>query len=81
VGRYEDIDQGDRFRVKRITWRPGGKLSLQCHHHRAEHWIIVSGTARVTRGRGTLLSENQSIYIERGRDPPPGEPREGPAPS
>jgi mannose-1-phosphate guanylyltransferase/mannose-6-phosphate isomerase len=66
-GTYEDIDQGERFRVKRITVAPGGKLSLQYHHHRAEHWIIVSGTARVTRGTETvLLGENQSIYINVG---------------
>ena len=66
-GHYEDIDQGDRFRVKRITVAPGGKLSLQYHHHRAEHWIIVSGTARVTRGSEvTMLSENQSVYISVG---------------
>jgi mannose-1-phosphate guanylyltransferase/mannose-6-phosphate isomerase len=66
-GTYQDIDQGDRFRVKRITVEPGGKLSLQYHHHRAEHWIIVSGTAKVTCGNETkLLSENQSIYIELG---------------
>ena len=67
-GCYEDIDAGERFRVKRITVNPGGKLSLQLHHHRAEHWIIVSGTARVTRGTETmLLAENQSIYIELGQ--------------
>jgi mannose-1-phosphate guanylyltransferase/mannose-6-phosphate isomerase len=67
-GCYEDIDAGDRFRVKRIVVDPGQKLSLQWHHHRAEHWIIVSGTARVTRGEETvLLSENQSIYIELGQ--------------
>ena len=66
-GCYEDIDGGDRFRVKRITVEPGRKLSLQWHHHRAEHWIIVSGTARVTRGsETTLLAENQSIYIPLG---------------
>ncbi len=66
-GHYEDIDAGERFRVKRITVAPGGKLSLQYHHHRAEHWIIVSGTARVTRGSEvTMLSENQSIYISVG---------------
>ena len=66
-GCYEDIDSGDRFRVKRITVEPGRKLSLQWHHHRAEHWVIVSGTARVTRGTETmLLSENQSIYIPVG---------------
>jgi mannose-1-phosphate guanylyltransferase/mannose-6-phosphate isomerase len=67
-GTYEDIDQGDRFRVKRITVAPGGKLSLQLHHHRAEHWIVVRGTARVTRGdQVMLLGENQSIYIEIGQ--------------
>jgi mannose-1-phosphate guanylyltransferase/mannose-6-phosphate isomerase len=67
-GTYEDIDQGERFRVKRITVAPGEKLSLQYHHHRAEHWIIVSGTARVTRGEDQfLLTENQSIYIEVGQ--------------
>ena len=66
-GVYEDIDQGDRFRVKRITVAPGEKLSLQYHHHRAEHWVVVSGTARVTKGEQvSILSENQSIYIEVG---------------
>ncbi len=66
-GCYEDIDAGDRFRVKRITVEPGRKLSLQMHHHRAEHWVIVSGTARVTRGEEvTLLTENQSIFISVG---------------
>jgi mannose-1-phosphate guanylyltransferase/mannose-6-phosphate isomerase len=68
-GHYEDIDAGDRFRVKRITVAPGGKLSLQYHHHRAEHWIIVSGTARVTRGAEVAtLTENQSIYIAVGEN-------------
>jgi mannose-1-phosphate guanylyltransferase/mannose-6-phosphate isomerase len=67
-GTYEDIDQGDRFRVKRITVAPGAMLSLQLHHHRAEHWIVVRGTAKVTRGEQvSLLSENQSIYIEIGQ--------------
>ena len=67
-GCYEDIDSGDRFRVKRITVEPGGKLSLQWHHHRAEHWVVVSGTARVTRGDEVmLLTENQSIYIALGQ--------------
>ncbi|HSN20656.1 MAG TPA: mannose-1-phosphate guanylyltransferase/mannose-6-phosphate isomerase [Usitatibacter sp.] len=66
-GCYEDIDGGERFRVKRITVEPGRKLSLQWHHHRAEHWVVVSGTARVTRGAETLLlTENQSIYIPVG---------------
>jgi mannose-1-phosphate guanylyltransferase/mannose-6-phosphate isomerase len=67
-GAYEDIDAGERFRVKRITVEPGQKLSLQYHHHRAEHWVIVSGTARVTRGEEVvLLAENQSIFIEVGQ--------------
>jgi mannose-1-phosphate guanylyltransferase/mannose-6-phosphate isomerase len=66
-GCYEDIDAGERFRVKRITVNPGGKLSLQLHHHRAEHWVVVRGTAKVTRGDQTmLLSENQSTYIPLG---------------
>jgi mannose-1-phosphate guanylyltransferase/mannose-6-phosphate isomerase len=66
-GAYEGIDIGERFQVKRITVNPGGKLSLQMHHHRAEHWIVVSGTAKVTCGETvTLLSENQSTYIPIG---------------
>ena len=66
-GCYEDIDAGERFRVKRITVNPGGKLSLQLHHHRAEHWVVVKGTARITRGEQTMLiTENQSTYIPLG---------------
>jgi len=66
-GCYEDIDAGERFRVKRITVAPGRKLSLQLHHHRAEHWVVVQGTACITRGDETLLlSENQSTYIPLG---------------
>ena len=66
-GWYEGIDLGERFQVKRIMVKPGEKLSLQMHHHRAEHWIVVSGTARVTRdGHEELLSENQSTYIPLG---------------
>lgn len=66
-GCYDSIDHGQRFQVKRITVRPGAKLSLQKHHHRAEHWIIVSGTALVTKGNETfLLTENQSTYIPIG---------------
>jgi len=66
-GCYEGIDIGERFQVKRITVNPGGKLSLQMHHHRAEHWIVVSGTARVTCGdQVTLLTENESTYIPIG---------------
>lgn len=66
-GAYDSIDNGERFQVKRITVKPGGILSLQMHHHRAEHWIVVSGTAEVTRGNEVLLlSENQSTYIPLG---------------
>ena len=66
-GTYEDVDAGERFRVKRITVSPGAQLSLQLHHHRAEHWVVVSGTARITRGEETLLlTENQSTYIPLG---------------
>ena len=66
-GAYDSIDMGERFQVKRITVNPGAALSLQMHHHRAEHWIVVSGTAEVTRGEEVLLlSENQSTYIPLG---------------
>ena len=66
-GWYEGIDQGERFQVKRIMVKPGEKQSLQMHHHRAEHWVVVSGTASVTCGDlVTLLSENQSTYIPLG---------------
>lgn len=66
-GSYDSIDVGERFQVKRITVKPGAKLSLQMHHHRAEHWIVVSGTALVTIGdKETLLSENESTYIPIG---------------
>jgi mannose-1-phosphate guanylyltransferase / mannose-6-phosphate isomerase len=66
-GHYEGIDAGERFQVKRITVKPGEKLSLQMHHHRAEHWVVVSGTARVTCGdKVCLLSENESTYIPIG---------------
>lgn len=66
-GSYDSIDTGNRFQVKRITVKPGEKLSLQKHHHRAEHWIIVSGTAEVMRNDETfLLSENESTYIPIG---------------
>ncbi|MFP8967015.1 mannose-1-phosphate guanylyltransferase/mannose-6-phosphate isomerase [Pokkaliibacter sp. CJK22405] len=66
-GNYDSIDMGERFQVKRIVVKPGAKLSVQMHHHRAEHWIVVSGTARVTiDSKETLLTENQSIYIPLG---------------
>lgn len=66
-GKYDSIDNGDRYQVKRISVKPGEKLSIQMHHHRAEHWIVVSGTANVTvDGKESMLSENQSIYIPIG---------------
>jgi mannose-1-phosphate guanylyltransferase len=66
-GKYDSVDNGERFQVKRITVNPGAKLSVQMHHHRAEHWIVVSGTAKVTLDDETiLLSENQSTYIPIG---------------
>lgn len=66
-GAYDSIDHGDRFQVKRITVKPGERLSVQMHHHRAEHWIVVSGTARVVIGdEPKLVSENQSVYIPIG---------------
>jgi mannose-1-phosphate guanylyltransferase/mannose-6-phosphate isomerase len=66
-GSYDSIDAGERFQVKRLTVKPGAEMSLQMHHHRAEHWIVVSGTARITRGEETfLLEENQSTYIPLG---------------
>jgi mannose-1-phosphate guanylyltransferase/mannose-6-phosphate isomerase len=66
-GWYDSVDAGKRFQVKRIVVKPGGILSLQMHHHRAEHWIVVSGTARVTKGDETfLVAENQSTFIPLG---------------
>ena len=66
-GWYDSIDSGARFQVKRIMVKPGASLSLQKHHHRAEHWIVVSGTAEVTNGdKVILLTENQSTYIPLG---------------
>jgi mannose-1-phosphate guanylyltransferase len=66
-GKYDSIDIGDRYQVKRITVRPGAKLSVQMHHHRAEHWVVVSGTAKVTNNDKTfLLSENESTFIPVG---------------
>lgn len=66
-GTYRRIDVGFRFQVKRITVAPGGRLSLQKHHHRAEHWIIVSGTAEVTMGSTTqLMHEGEHIFIQQG---------------
>ena len=66
-GWYDSVDSGKRFQVKRIVVKPQGILSLQMHHHRAEHWIVVSGTARVTRGEESfLVTENQSTFIPLG---------------
>lgn len=66
-GSYEGVEQGDRYQVKRIRVKPGERLSLQMHHHRAEHWIVVRGTAEVTRGDQTfMLAENESTYIPLG---------------
>jgi mannose-1-phosphate guanylyltransferase/mannose-6-phosphate isomerase len=66
-GTYDSIESGERFQVKRIVVEPGAALSLQMHYHRAEHWIVVRGTARVTRGEETfLLTENESTYIPPG---------------
>jgi mannose-1-phosphate guanylyltransferase/mannose-6-phosphate isomerase len=66
-GNYEGIDNGDRYQVKRIVVQPGASLSLQKHHHRAEHWIVVRGTAQVTRGEEVFqLAENESTYIPIG---------------
>lgn len=66
-GKYDSVDSSDRFQVKRITVKPGAKLSVQMHHHRAEHWIVVSGTAKVTiDDTEKLVTENQSVYIPVG---------------
>ena len=66
-GKYDSVDQGERYQVKRITVKPGAKLSVQMHHHRAEHWVVVSGCALVTKGEEThLLSENESTFIPIG---------------
>ena len=67
-GKYDSVDSGERYQVKRITVKPGAKLSVQMHHHRAEHWIVVSGTAKVTNGEETyLVTENESTYIPIGQ--------------
>ncbi len=66
-GTYDSIERGERFQVKRIVVQPGAALSMQMHYHRAEHWIVVRGTARVTRGdESFLLTENESTYISPG---------------
>jgi mannose-1-phosphate guanylyltransferase/mannose-6-phosphate isomerase len=66
-GSYDSVDNGERHQVKRLTVKPGATLSLQMHHHRAEHWIVVQGTARVTcNDKVFLMSENESTYIPIG---------------
>lgn len=66
-GSYDSIEHGDRYQVKRLSVKPGASMSLQLHHHRAEHWIVVSGTARITRGEEIfILEENQSTFIPLG---------------
>ena len=67
-GWYDSVDEGDRFKVKRIQVKPGASLSLQMHHHRAEHWIVVKGIAEITNGNKVItLTENQSTYIPQGQ--------------
>ncbi len=67
-GWYDSVDEGERFKVKRIQVKPGASLSLQMHRHRAEHWIVVKGTAEITNGEQViLLTENQSTYIPQGQ--------------
>ena len=66
-GKYESVDNGENYQVKRISVKPGAKLSVQLHHHRAEHWVVVSGTAKVLKGTKTfILAENESTYIPIG---------------
>ena len=67
-GWYDSVDEGERFKVKRIQVKPGASLSLQMHHHRAEHWIVVKGVAEITNGDQIItLTENQSTYIPQGQ--------------
>jgi mannose-1-phosphate guanylyltransferase/mannose-6-phosphate isomerase len=67
-GWYDSVDEGERFKVKRIQVKPGGHLSLQKHKHRAEHWVVVKGTAEVTCGENVMrLGENQSTFIPLGQ--------------
>ena len=67
-GWYDSVDEGERFKVKRIQVKPGASLSLQMHHHRAEHWIVVKGSAEITNGDQVItLTENQSTYIPQGQ--------------
>ena len=67
-GSYQSLDKGERYQVKRIVVKPGGRLSLQMHHHRAEHWVVVRGAARVTIDENVkIVHENELIYIPIGR--------------
>ena len=67
-GWYDSVDEGERFKVKRIQVKPGASLSLQMHHHRVEHWVVVKGTAEITNGDQVItLTENQSTYIPQGQ--------------
>lgn len=67
-GYYQGVDGGDRYQVKRIVVTPGGKLSLQKHFHRSEHWVVVKGTAEVTIGDDIrIIHENESIYVPIGK--------------
>ena len=66
-GSFDSVDEGERYKVKRISVKPGARLSKQMHHHRAEHWVVVAGTAKVTvREDVRLLTENESVYIPLG---------------
>ena len=66
-GKFISIDNGNNYQVKRITVKPGAKLSVQMHHHRSEHWVVVSGTASVTKGDDVFsLKENESTYVQIG---------------
>ena len=77
---YQSLNRGDRYQVKCIMVKPGGKLSLQSHQHRSEHWVVVSGTLEVTRGDSVeILSENQSTYIAIGEKHRLANPGQAPA--
>ena len=66
-GKFDSIDHGEKYQAKRITVKPGAKLSVQLHNHRSEHWVVVTGTAKVTNGEKTfILHENESTYIPVG---------------
>ena len=79
-GWYDSIDHGERFQVKRIMVKPGASLSLQKHHHRAEHWVVVSGTAEVTNGDKVILLDREPEHLHPARPrAPPGQPRQGAA--